>query len=94
MRIAEIIGTVTLCRVHPSLQGYRWVLAVPYSLEGLKANKADGEDLVAVDQMGAGLGQKVAISEGAEAAMPFFPNKKPLDAYVAAVLDQVTITER
>jgi len=94
MRIAEIIGTVTLSRVHPSLQGHRWVIAVPYSLEGLKANKADGEDLVAVDEMGAGFGQKVAISEGAEAAMPYYPNKKPLDAYVAAVLDTVSISER
>ena len=24
MRIAEVIGTVTLSRVHPSLAGYRW----------------------------------------------------------------------
>lgn len=94
MRIAKVIGTVTLSQVHPTLQGFRWVIAVPYSLKGLKAGKADGEDLVALDEMGAGFGQTVAVSEGAEAAMAFFPNKKPLDAYCAAVLDQVSIAER
>ena len=29
MRIGEVIGTVTLSRVHPSLTGGRWLLVVP-----------------------------------------------------------------
>ncbi len=91
MRIAEVIGTVTFCRLHPSLEGYRWIIGVPYSLEGLRASKADGEDVVMLDELGAGIGQMVAVSEGVEAQMPFFPNKKPLDAYCAALIDQVTI---
>ena len=32
MRIAEIIGTVTLSRIHPSLIGGRWLIGVPFSL--------------------------------------------------------------
>ena len=94
MRIAEVIGTVTLCRWHPAVQGLRWVIAVPFSLEGLQAGKPDGEDFVAVDQLGAGQGQRVAVSEGVEAQMPFYPNKKPIDAYNAALLDNVTIHPR
>ena len=46
MRIAEIIGTVTLSRTHPTLVGARWLIGVPFSLEGLKADQPDGEDLV------------------------------------------------
>ena len=37
MRIADVIGTVTLSRVHPSLAGARWVIGVPYSLKALRA---------------------------------------------------------
>jgi ethanolamine utilization protein EutN len=92
MRIAEVIGTVTLNRVHPSLAGYRWLIAAPFSLKGLRAGKPDGEDLVVLDELGAGQGSKIGISEGGEAAAPFVPAKKALDAYCACILDQVAIS--
>ena len=91
MRIAEVIGTVTLNRVHPSLAGYRWVIAVPFSLKALKTGKPDGEDLVVLDELGAGLNSKIGISEGGEAAAPFVPEKKPLDAYCACIMDSLTL---
>jgi len=93
MRIAEVIGTVTLNRAHPSLQGFRWVIAVPFSLKGLKLDKPDGEDLVILDQLGAGQGSQIGVSEGADAAQPFHPEKKPVDAYCACILDVVNLTE-
>ena len=92
MRIAEVIGTVTLSRCHPSITGYRWILGVPYSLKALKDQTApDGEDLVILDELGAGHGQQIGVSEGAEAAMPFHPNKKPVDAYCACLLDTISV---
>ena len=92
MRIAEVIGTVTLCRGHASLQGLRFVLAIPYSTIGLEAERADGDDVVLVDELGAAVGQKIAMSEGVEAQMPFYPNKKPIDAYNAATLDTIRVS--
>jgi len=93
MRVAEVIGTVTLSRAHPSVVGYRWVIGVPFSLKALKENAGpDGEDFVILDELGAGYGQKIGVSEGVEASMPFFPNKKPLDAYCACILDSVTVS--
>jgi ethanolamine utilization protein EutN len=92
MRIAEVIGTVTLSRVHPSLAGGRWVIVVPYSLQALRAGGApDGEDVVMFDNLGAGYGSRVGFSEGGEAAAPFHPEKKPVDAYCACILDQVVV---
>ena len=92
MRIAEVIGTVTLSRVHPSLAGARWVLGVPYSLKALRAGAApDGEDLVIFDNLGAGSGCRVGFSEGGEAAAPFYPERKPVDAFCACILDQLVI---
>jgi ethanolamine utilization protein EutN len=94
MRIGEVIGTVTLSRVHPSLTSARWVIAVPFSLKALKENQPpDGEDLVVFDNLGAGNGQRIAFSEGGEAAAPFYPEKKPVDAYCACILDHLVIKE-
>ena len=94
MRIAEVIGTVTLSRVHPSLAGARWVIGVPFSLEALRQDAPpDGEDVVIFDNLGAGTGNQVGFSEGGEAAAPFYPQRKPVDAYCACILDDLVIRE-
>lgn len=91
MRIAKVVGTVTLNRCHPSFVGARLRLVVPLSLAELKGQQPQADELVAWDDNGAGLGSLVAISEGAEAAQPFRPNLKPVDAYAAAILDNVDL---
>jgi ethanolamine utilization protein EutN len=92
MRIAEVIGTVTLSRVHSTLAGYRWVIGVPFSLKALRDGPGpDGEDVIILDPLNAGQGSRIAFSEGVEAAVPFYPEKKPVDAYCACLLDQVTV---
>lgn len=94
MRIAEVIGTVTLSRVHPSLVGARWVIGVPYSLRALRAGgPPDGEDVVIFDNLGAGHGTRIGFSEGGEAAVPFLPERKPVDAYCACILDRVAVDD-
>jgi ethanolamine utilization protein EutN len=92
MRIAEVIGTVTLSRAHPNLVGLRWVIGVPLSLKALRAGRhGDGEDVVILDGLSAGAGSLVGFSEGVEAAAPFHPEKKPVDAYCACILDHVNV---
>ncbi len=92
MRIGEIIGTVTLNRLHPSLVGGRFKLVVPLSFADLTGQGGKpAEELTLYDDMGAGVGCRVAFSEGREAAQPFHPDVKPIDAYCAAILDTVNI---
>ena len=92
MRIAQIIGTVTLCQCHPSMLGGTLKVAVPLSLNDLQAQSVPrADDLVLYDEFGAGLGDRVLLSEGAEAAQPFYPNLKPVDAYNAGILDEITL---
>lgn len=94
MRIAEVIGTVTLSRVNPTLAGFRWVIGVPFSLKALQADgPPDGEDLVIFDNLGAGVGNRIGFSEGGEAAAPFHPQKRAVDAYCACILDQVVVNQ-
>ena len=93
MRIAEVIGTVTLSRVHPTLTGFRWVIGVPLSGKAIReGGKGDGEDVVICDKLGAGFGARIGFSEGGEAAAPFYPEKRAVDAYCACILDQIAVS--
>ncbi len=92
MRIGEVIGSVTLSRWHPSLTGASWKLVVPLDQAGLRGQaRGRGEPFVVFDELGAGEGSQIAISEGAEAVAPFHPAVKPIDGYNAAILDSVEI---
>jgi microcompartment protein CcmK/EutM len=92
MRIGEVIGTVTLNRSHPSLAGGRFRLVVPLSLENLRGDMSRrAEALVAYDDMGSAIGHWVGFSEGGEAAQPFHPELKPIDAYTAAIIDTLDL---
>jgi len=92
MRVAQVIGTVNLARCHPDLQGGSYRLAVPLSLDELR-DGADpaAEPLVLYDVLGSKPGDRIALSESREAAMPFYPDNKPIDAYCAALLDEVHV---
>jgi microcompartment protein CcmK/EutM len=92
MRRAEVVGTVTLSRCHPSFIGCRLKLLVPLSLANLTGKApATADELVGWDDLGAGIGDRIAISEGAEATQPFRPNVKPVDIYNAAILDHIEL---
>ncbi len=92
MRIGTVIGTVTLSRAHDSLLGGSYRLAVPLSLANLTGDYgAIAEELVVYDELGAGVGSQIAISEGGEAAQPFLPELKPIDAYNAAIIDNIDL---
>ena len=94
MRLARTIGTVTLVEPHPTVRGGVFRVLVPLTAADLAAGD-DGhptaEPLVAWDDLGAGDDQLVAFSEGGEAAQPFRPHDKPIDAYVAAIIDRLDL---
>lgn len=96
MRIARVLGTVTLNRRLDSLKPGRLAVVEALDADALTGRDNDAprkspmpESLVAFDPLSAGVGSLVAISEGAEATMPFRPDKVPIDTYVAAILDTI-----
>jgi microcompartment protein CcmK/EutM len=92
MRIAEVIGRVTMSRAHPSLKGGRFLIALPMPLEALTDDSPRrGEEVVAYDDLGAGPGDMIGLSEGREAANPFGKKKTPVDAYCACILDRISL---
>ncbi len=96
MRIARVIGTVTLSRAEPNLRPGRLLLADAFDSQALAGRDWSApraapmpESLVVFDELGAGRGQIIAVSEGREASIPFWPQHVPIDAYCAAILDEV-----
>ncbi len=89
MRIGKTIGTVTLVEPHDAVRGGVFRLVVPLAAGDLARGDGPAEPLVAWDDLGAGEGQLVAFSEGGEAAQPFRPADKPVDAFIAAILDRL-----
>jgi carbon dioxide concentrating mechanism protein CcmL len=95
MRVAQVIGRVTLSVQDPSFKGGRWLMVNP--LDAGQFNDAcrkapalsSQSSLVAFDNMGAGDGDIVGIVEGAEATAPFdFPI--PIDAITVAIFDSLS----
>ncbi len=92
MRCAQVVGKVTLSLCHPTLTGRRYVLAAPLGLTDLMERKDGGNaEIVVLDELGAAPGSLIALSDGMEAANPFRPEDKPIDAYAAAILDDVHV---
>lgn len=96
MRLARVIGTVTLNRQLTELKAGQYLLADVLdgrALTGLASGAGRAapmpESLVVFDQLGAGVGQVIAVSEGGEATQPFRPDRVPIDAYCAAIIDHI-----
>ncbi len=92
MKIHRVLGNVTLSRSHADYVGARLLATMPLDGELLGGTASTTPDLVVVwDDLGAGEGAIIAVSDGAEAAMPFRPEMKAVDAYCSAILDAVNI---
>lgn len=96
MRFGKVVGQVTLCRSYSTLVGGRFLIVDVQDRSSLAGgSRKTTEALVVYDHLGAGDGQLIAFSESREACMPFYPEKRlPIDAYCAALLDQVVIEEK
>ena len=91
MRIAEVIGRVTLSRKHDNLKPGRYVIALPMTREALlEGAPKRGEEVVVFDNLGASPGDLIGLSEGREAANPFGTKKTPIDAYCACLIDRLS----
>ncbi len=95
MRVAQVIGRVTLNVQDPSFKGGRWLMVNPLDAGQFNAacqtapSISAQSSLVAYDNLGAGDGDIVGIVEGAEATAPFdFPI--PIDAITVAIFDSLS----
>ena len=88
MILAEVIGTVVSTQKEASMQGLRFMLVQPVNLDG----KATGASVVAVDSVGAGLGEMVMYCTGSSARQTQATNNRPCDAVIIGFLSWLLLT--
>ena len=83
MHLARVIGDVVMTRKDANLTGLTLLVLQPLTPE----REAVGRPLVAVDAVGAGVGEEVFFVKGKEASFPFFPAEPPVDAGIVGIVD-------
>jgi microcompartment protein CcmK/EutM len=83
MQIARVIGTVVATRKDDNLSGMTLLLVQPLT----PGREPAGRPLVAVDAVGAGVGEDVFFVRGKEASFPFHPAEPPVDAGIVGIVD-------
>jgi microcompartment protein CcmK/EutM len=83
MQIARVIGDVVVTRKDDNLTGLKLLIIQPLTPEREPAGRA----LVAVDAVGAGVGEEVFFVRGKEASFPFYPVEAPVDAGIVGIVD-------
>jgi microcompartment protein CcmK/EutM len=83
MHLATVIGDVVSTRKDENLHAVKLLVLQPIGADGA----AVGRTLVAVDSVGAGVGETVFFVRGKEASFPFHPVEVPADAGVVGIVD-------
>ena len=89
MQLAKVIGDIVATRKDDNLAGIALLVLQPIAADG----SATGRTLVAVDAMGAGVGETVFFVRGKEASFPFHPTEVPADAGVVGIVDHYDVID-
>src|SRR5581483_10788833 len=88
MQIAKVIGNVVATQKHRKFEGAKLMLVQPLNLD----DTPRGTAILAVDGVGAGLGEKVlVVLEGRAAGELLGRKAAPVDAAIVGIIDVVTV---
>ena len=84
MQLARVIGDVVSTVKDASLGGHKLLVLQPVTPN----REPVGRTLVALDAVGAGVGEHVFFVRGKEASFPFYPQEPSTDACVVGIVDR------
>ena len=88
MQICRVVGTVVSTQKNKKLEGAKLLLVQPLTLE----DTPRGTALLAIDSVGAGIGEKVlVVIEGKAAGDALGKKAAAVDAAIIGVIDEVDI---
>ena len=85
MTLGKVVGTVWATRKDEQLTGMKLQIVRELSLDGETKDKF----VVAVDSVGAGVGETVLFAQGSSARQTELTRNKPIDAVITAIVDKV-----
>jgi len=87
MLLGKVVGTVVATRKEPSLEGSTLLLVRGLDLDA----KPTATLVVAVDAVGAGVGEVVLYASGSSARQTEKTKDRPVDATIMAIVDQLEV---
>lgn len=87
MFLGKVIGTVWSTRKDESLVGSKFLIVRQLNLDYTPKNSS----VIAVDSVGAGVGEIVLVAQGSSARQTSITNNKPIDAVVMAIVDKLDV---
>jgi ethanolamine utilization protein EutN len=88
MIICKVLGNVWATKKDEKLNGYKLLVVRSHGGE------YDSETMVAVDMIGAGVGDDVLVTKGSVARNSLREKDSPVDAVVVGIIDSVEVDER
>ena len=85
MLLGRVVGTVVATNKEQELQGLKLLLVRGADVEG----KATGSLVVAIDAVGAGVGEVVLYASGSSARQTKVTKDRPVDATIMAIVDAI-----
>ncbi len=83
MKLAKVLGSVVATEKDARLQGLKLLMLGLWGPD----NKPAAGSIVAVDAVGAGVGEMVLFASGSSARQTAATDQKPVDAVVMAIVD-------
>ena len=90
MFIAKVIGNVVATQKNEKFQGMKLLLVQPYITKD-RALVASGSSIVAVDSVGAGIGECILFTQGSSARLTPQTKDAPVDAVIVGIVDTVEV---
>src|ERR1043165_87187 len=87
MVLGRVIGTLVASRKEPTLEGLKLLVVRACDVDG----NATGAVAIAVDAVGAGLGEVVLYAAGSSARQTQATQNRPVDATIMAIVDEIAI---
>jgi len=87
MTLGKVIGTVWATRKDEQLRGMKLQLVREIDADGTEKSRM----VVAVDSVGAGVGEIVLFAQGSSARQTELTQNKPVDAVITAIVDKMDI---
>ena len=88
MILGKVIGTVWSTRKDENLVGAKFLIVRHLNLDFTPKNST----VIAVDSVGAGVGEVVLVAQGSSARQTTFTKNKPVDAVIMAIVDKLDVS--
>jgi microcompartment protein CcmK/EutM len=87
MLMGKVVGTVVSTRKEAELSGLTFLIVKGCDFDG----KPNGAAVVAIDAVGAGVGEVVLYASGSSARLTAVTKDRPVDAVIMAIVDTVEV---